>query len=328
MSSFAPTALMIICLTTLLIGIFMGRIIIPILKRVHASQTEREELKSHKKKEGTPTMGGFIFIITIVLVSLFSLEYIKEALPVLLLSVGFGVVGFLDDYLKVVLKRSDGLKAKQKFLLQFVICILFIFYMYKTGHNMDFDVPFLKGVTINFGLLTAPFLFFVIGGTVNGVNFTDGLDGLASSVTVIVSLFFMLVPMLSGYGFGSGYTFFSVIVTGALLAFLVFNVYPAKTFMGDTGSLFLGGYVSGMAIMLNIPIYIVLFGFIYLAEVLSVIIQVTYFKRTKGKRIFRMAPIHHHYELGGMSETRIVYLFSLVTLGLCIVSLLSIMEFI
>lgn len=311
-----------ICLlfVAFVIGLIAGKPIIPFLRGLKASQTEREELTSHKKKEGTPTMGGFIFIIAITITSLIFFNETKDSVPVIALALGFGAIGFIDDYLKVVKRRPDGFIAWQKFLLQLVICALFLFYLYRIGMDLTIKIPFVSDGSLNLSLLTGPFMFFAIVGTVNGVNFTDGLDGLASSVTLVVTIFFAA----SSFVLFPGLVPLSVIVAGALMAFLCYNVYPAKTFMGDTGSLFLGGYVAGMAVMLRLPIFILLFGFIYLVEVLSVIIQVTYFKKTHGKRIFRMAPIHHHYELSGWSETRIVYVFSLVTAVLCLVCIMGI----
>lgn len=307
-------------LLTFGIGLILSKPLIPFLRNLNASQTEREELKSHKKKEGTPTMGGFIFIVAITIVSFIFIKYAKDSFPALFLAIGFGIIGFLDDYLKVVLHRSDGLIAWQKFLLQFVICAGFIFYLYKTFGEVAIIIPFTGGYEFSFGILTIPFLFFVIVGTVNGVNFTDGLDGLSSSVTLVVTCFFAAASFL----LNQSQMALPVIVAGGLMAFLAVNVYPAKTFMGDTGSLFLGGYVAGMAILLKLPLFILIVGFIYLIEVLSVIIQVTYFKKTKGKRIFKMAPIHHHFELSGFSETRIVYLFSLVTAVLSLIGILGV----
>lgn len=311
---------MMYIILTFLVGLVIGRPIIAFLKNLHASQTEREELTEHKKKEGTPTMGGFIFIIAITLVFFVCFKDTKDALPIMLFSLGYGLIGFLDDFLKVVLKRSDGLIAWQKFLLQVVLTAGFIFYLYRySGIEMTFIIPF-AGTGIDFGILTIPFLLIAIIGTVNGVNFTDGLDGLASSVTTAVMVFFAIAATMLNPGIFP----IQIIGVGGLLAFLVFNVYPAKTFMGDTGSLFLGGFVASTAVCLRMPIFIVLVGFIYLAEVLSVIIQVSYFKATHGKRVFRMAPIHHHFELGGWSETRTVYIFTLVTILLSLISILGI----
>lgn len=298
------------------IALIIGKPIIRALRRKKASQTEREEFVGHESKEGTPTMGGIIFIIAITAGFFIFFPFIRPVLPVLLFSLGFGVIGFIDDYLKVVKRKSDGFKARQKFALQILLSGGFCLYLQLTGFDMSFMIPFVGTVAVH------PIVFWIVTiiailGTVNGVNFTDGMDGLCTGVTVVVTIFYGVMAMI----LYQDYVVFISLVLGALLAFLVYNVYPAKTFMGDTGSLFLGGYVIGMAIMFRMTAFIPIIGFIYLVEVLSVIIQVTYFKRTGGKRIFRMAPIHHHFELGGYSETRVVYLFSLVTVGLCFVAL-------
>lgn len=307
-------------ITCFIIAWAIGPMVIRFLKGLHASQTEREELASHQKKEGTPTMGGFIFLIAIVAASFVFLPGHLENVPVLMLMLGFGVIGFIDDFLKVVLHRSDGLIAWQKFLLQIVVATVFIVYLSEYSNvSMTLRIPFLYGETLDIGLFIYPLLYLMILGTVNGVNFTDGLDGLATTVTLVVAGFFAIWALLSG----QDVYILPIMVIGALMGFLVFNVYPAKVFMGDTGSLALGGFVAGMACVMNLPIFIILIGFIYLIEVISVILQVLYFKKTKGKRIFRMAPIHHHYELGGWSETRIVAIFSIVTALLCLLSFIA-----
>ena len=234
--------------------------------------------------------------------------------------VGFGVIGFLDDYLKVVLRRSDGLLAWQKMLCQLVVTTVFAVYMVKFSDvSLTMLLPFSGGKYWDIGWLAIPVMYFAVIGTVNGVNFTDGLDGLATSVTIIVATFFTVVAV----GTNSGIEPITCAVVGALMGFLLFNVYPASVFMGDTGSLALGGFVAATAYMLQMPIFLLIVGLIYLVEVLSVIIQVTYFKKTGGKRIFRMAPIHHHFELGGWSETRVVAVFSIVTAILCLVALIG-----
>ncbi len=251
-------------LIAFVISAVLGPVIIPFLRKLKVGQTEREELKSHLKKTGTPTMGGLIILAGTLGTSLLFVKDYPKIIPILFLTVGFGVIGFLDDYLKVVLRRS-------------------------------------------------------VIGTVNGVNFTDGLDGLASSVTVLVATFFTVVAV----GTKSGIEPITCAVAGALLGFLLFNVYPAKVFMGDTGSLALGGFVAATAYMLQMPLFIPIVGFIYMIEVISVMLQVSYFKATHGKRIFRMAPIHHHFELGGWSETRVVAVFSVVTALLALVALMA-----
>lgn len=301
------------------LSVIMGPVVIPILRKLKMKQTEREDgVQSHLKKAGTPTMGGVIILASIVLTSLFFIKECPKIIPIMFVTVGFGLIGFLDDYLKVVMKRSDGLFPKQKMGLQILVTAVFAFYIVKVANvPLTMLIPFTNGKYLDLGFLAIPMLFIVIIGTVNGVNFTDGLDGLASSVTVLVATFFTVVAI----GTKSGIEPITCAVVGALLGFLLFNVYPASVFMGDTGSLALGGFVASTAYMLQMPLFIVLVGMIYLVEVLSVIIQVTYFKKTGGKRIFKMAPIHHHFELCGWSETRVVAVFSIVTAILCLVAL-------
>ena len=298
------------------IATILGPIVIPFLRRLKVGQTEREELESHQIKTGTPTMGGLIILAAIVITSLFYVLRYPKIIPIVFLTVGFGVIGFLDDYLKVVLRRSDGLLAWQKMLLQIVVTTIFAVYLVRyTDVSLTMLVPFSGGHYIDLGWLAIPLMYFAVIGTVNGVNFTDGLDGLASSVTVLVAVFFTVVAV----GMNSGIEPVTCAVVGALLGFLLFNVYPASVFMGDTGSLALGGFVAATAYMLQMPLFILIVGLIYLVEVLSVIIQVTFFKLTHGKRIFKMAPIHHHFELSGWLETRVVAVFSIITALLCLI---------
>lgn len=303
------------------ISVVLGPLVIPFLKRLKVGQTERTEgPESHLKKNGTPTMGGILFLISVVVTSLLFVKDYPRIVPILFLTLGFGLIGFLDDYIKVVLKRSMGLRAWQKFVLQIVVTGVFVFYLRRyTDVSLAMKVPFMEGVYLDFGWWNIPILFFIVIGTVNGTNFTDGLDGLASSVTVLVATFFTVVAI----GTGSGIEPITCAVVGALLGFLLFNVHPASVFMGDTGSLALGGFVAATAYMMQMPIYIAIVGFIYLLEVVSVILQVSYFKMTGGKRIFKMAPIHHHFELCGWSETRVVAVFSIVTALLCLVALMG-----
>ncbi len=302
------------------ISAVLGPIVIPFLRRLKVGQTERAELESHLKKNGTPTMGGLMILASIVITSLFYVKDYPKIIPILFMTVGFGVIGFLDDYLKVVLRRSDGLLAWQKMLCQLVVTTVFAVYMVLySGVSLTMLIPFSGGLYLNLGWLTIPLMYVAVIGTVNGVNFTDGVDGLASSVTVIVATFFSVVAI----GTNAGIEPITCAVAGALLGFLLFNVHPASVFMGDTGSLALGGFVISTAYMLQMPLFIIIVGLIYLVEVLSVMIQVTYFKKTGGKRIFRMAPIHHHFELGGWSETRVVAVFSIVTALLCMLALLA-----
>ena len=302
------------------ISALLGPIVIPFLRRLKVGQTERKELESHLKKNGTPTMGGLMILASIIITSVFYVKDYPNIVPILFMTVGFGVIGFLDDYLKVVLRRSDGLLAWQKMLCQIVVTTVFAVYM---GCYSDVPltmlIPFSGGKYLDLGWGAFPVLYLAVIGTVNGTNFTDGLDGLASSVTIMVATFFSVVAI----GTNAGIAPITCAVVGALLGFLLFNVYPASVFMGDTGSLALGGFVVSAAYMMQMPLFIVIVGLIYLVEVLSVIIQVTYFKKTGGKRIFRMAPIHHHFELGGWSETRVVAVFSITTAILCMIALLG-----
>ena len=301
--------------------VIMGPVIIPILRRLKMGQTEREDgVKSHLKKTGTPTMGGVIILLSIVITSVFYIKDYPKILPILFVTLGFGLIGFLDDYLKVVMRRSDGLYPKQKMALQIVVTAIFAFYILKfTDVSLAMLLPFSGGKYLNIGWLAVPVMFIAGIGTVNGVNFTDGLDGLASSVTVLVATFFTVVAI----GTKSGISPITCAVVGALLGFLLFNVYPASVFMGDTGSLALGGFVASTAYMLQMPIFIIIVGLVYLVEVVSVIIQVTYFKKTGGKRFFKMAPIHHHFELCGWSETKVVAVFSIITAILCLIALMA-----
>ena len=265
-------------------------------------------------------MGGLIILAGVLLTSLLFLKDYPKVIPILFLTAGFGVIGFLDDYLKVVLRRSDGLLAWQKMLLQIAVTGIFAYYLLNyTDISLLMKIPFLKDRYLDLGAGAVPLMFFVVIGTVNGVNFTDGLDGLASSVTILVATFFSVVAV----GAQSGIEPVTCAVVGALLGFLLFNVYPAKVFMGDTGSLALGGFVAAAAYMLQMPLFLPIVGFIYMVEVISVVIQVGYFKATHGRRFFRMAPIHHHFELCGWSETRVVAVFSIVTALLCLTALMA-----
>ena len=302
------------------ISVVLGPVIIPFLRRLKMGQTERTEgVQSHLKKAGTPTMGGVIFLIATAITALFYVGDYPKIIPVLFLTLGFGIIGFLDDYLKVVLKRSDGLLPWQKFLLQVVLTAIFVFYIVKyTDISLTMRIPFWSGHFLNLGWLAIPVLFFAVIGTVNGVNFTDGLDGLAASVTTLIAVFLTVIAV----GTNAGIHPVICAVIGALLGFLCFNTHPAKVFMGDTGSLALGGFVVSAAYMLKIPLFIPIVAFIYFIEVLSVIIQVTYYKKTK-KRIFKMAPIHHHFELSGWPETKVVSIFSIVTAVLCLIGMLA-----
>jgi phospho-N-acetylmuramoyl-pentapeptide-transferase len=296
-------------------------IVIPFLRKLKFGQFVRDDgPQSHLKKAGTPTMGGLIILVSILLTSLLYIRRYSELIPVLFMTLGFGIIGFLDDYIKVVMKRSLGLKPLQKMFGQFIVTVVFVCYYYNVAHmTATIRIPFMNSFFTMPDWLFIIFVFIVVLGTVNGVNFTDGLDGLASSVTLIVAVFFTVVSL----GMNSGVEPITCAVVGSLMGFLLFNVYPAKVFMGDTGSLALGGFVAGVAYAMQMPLFIILVGLIYLIEVLSVMIQVSYFKATHGKRIFKMAPIHHHFELCGWSETRVVAVFSVVTAIMCLIALLA-----
>ena len=299
-----------------------GPVVIPVLRKMKVGQTVRDDgPQTHLKKNGTPTMGGLIFLLSVVVTSLFSVKDYPKIIPILFVTVGFGIVGFLDDYIKVVLRRSEGLTPGQKMAGQILVTAVFAWYMVSYSDvGLEMLIPFSGGVYLNPGFLSVPLLFAAVIGTVNGTNFTDGLDGLASSVTIMVAVFFTVVAI----GTGSGISPVTCAVTGGLLGFLLFNVYPASVFMGDTGSLALGGFVASTAYMLRLPLFILIVGLIYVVEVLSVMIQVTYFKATHGKRFFKMAPIHHHFEKCGWSETRVVAVFSIVTALCCLIALAAV----
>ena len=300
------------------IAVLIGPKIIELLRRLKAGQTERAEgLESHQKKTGTPTMGGIIFLIPVVIIGIFYGRTHKEVIPVLILTIGFGIIGFLDDYIKVVRKHNLGLRAWQKILGQFVVTVLFSLYVQNfTDISLAMKVPF-TSIVLDFGFWNIPILFFIALGTANGTNFTDGVDGLCASVTAVVAAFFAVAGMHYG---ATGAEVMSSAMVGSLLGYLVYNVYPGKVMMGDTGSLAIGGFVTGVAYVMQMPIFIAIAGFIYALEVISVIMQVSYFKITHGKRIFRMAPIHHHFEKGGWSETKVVNVFTTITILLCLLS--------
>lgn len=298
-----------------------GHFLIPFLRRVKAGQTERTDgPKSHLSKTGTPNMGGIMILLGLAAASLCMVPRYPEVIPVLFLTAGFGAVGFIDDYLKVVKKQSDGLNPGQKMALQIVIALIFALYVTKIhAIPLAMKIPFLAGKYLDLKFLNVPALLFIAVATVNGTNFTDGVDGLSSCVTIATALFFTIAAAFSGSGAAAS----GGAMIGALLGFLVYNAHPAKIFMGDTGSLALGGFITAMAYMLQLPLFIPIVGFIYFIEVVSVIIQVGYFKKTHGKRIFRMAPIHHHFELGGWSEVKVVAIFTIVTVILSAAALLG-----
>lgn len=300
------------------IVVAMGPFMIPWLKKLKVGNVEREELKSHQSKNGTPMMGGLMIIAAVTVVTVIYGVILKhyEILPVAIYSVAYGFIGFIDDYLKVVKKKSDGFKAWQKMLCQILVTGGFLAYMIIANVSFEMIVPFGMGKTVDMGFFAYPVLFLGMIGTANGVNFSDGVDGLCSSVTAVVGAFFGIICLQNG----SELSIICGAFIGAVLGFLMHNLHPAKVFMGDTGSLALGGFVAAIAYMLQMPMFIVLAGLIYWVEILSVMLQVGYFKATKGKRIFRMAPIHHHFELGGWSETQVVGKFTIFTIFMSIIA--------
>ncbi len=297
-------------------------LLIPFLRKLKFGQYIREEgPQSHQKKSGTPTMGGIVIVLSIAITSILYINKYPDLVPVLFATVGFGIIGFMDDYIKVVMKRSMGLRAWQKLVGQILVTAILCFYLLNyTDVGTAMLIPFSGGKYIEVSFFFIPIFFLAFLGTVNGSNFTDGLDGLESSVTLLIATFFTVVAI----AMESGISPITGAAAGSLLAFLLYNVYPAKVFMGDTGSLALGGFVVMSAYMLRMPLFIMIVALIYLVEVLSVMLQVSYFKLTGGKRIFKMAPIHHHFELMGWSETRVVAVFSIVTTILCLIALMGI----
>lgn len=311
-----------------LVTVVLGPVLIPWLHKLKFGQQILEDGPTwHQKKSGTPTMGGLMFIagVTVAAVVALAVRYDVHLLMMLLVSLGFGAIGFIDDYVKVVKKRNLGLTAIQKFSLQAVLAVVYVVVLNMTGSlEREIVIPFCDFTLTMPWWLYIPFILIVVTGTVNAVNLTDGLDGLAASITTVVSLFFAL----AGIWAASHSTFlFALAILGGCLGFLLFNKYPAKVFMGDTGSLFLGGAISVMAVGLKMPLILVIVGFVYLFETLSVILQVASFKLT-GKRIFKMSPIHHHFEMCGWKEKKIVAVFTLATVVLCILGVLAIVPFV
>ena len=302
------------------VSVILSPVIIPFLKKLKAGQTVRDDgPKTHLKKTGTPTMGGIIILLSVVITSIFYVRDYPKILPVLFLTLGFGIIGFLDDYIKVVLKRAMGLTPFQKLAGQIIVTGIFACYVTQILKlDLAMKIPYLRNQFLDFGIWNIPVMFLIVLATVNGTNFTDGLDGLAGSVTVIIATFFSVIAI----GMKSGIEPVTCAVAGALLGFLLFNVYPASVFMGDTGSLALGGFVAATAYIMQMQLFIPIVGFVYAVEVLSVVLQVVYYRISGGKRIFKMAPLHHHFELCGWSETKIVACFSIVTAILCLMALM------
>ena len=314
-----------ICIAALLIGFIvaalLGPIFIPVLIKLKFGQSIREiGPKWHEKKSGTPTMGGIIFMVALAISAavLYKFMDLKSAL-VLFCAFGFGIVGFLDDFIKVVLKRNLGLRAWQKLALQIIVSVVFVLIGLDKGIlSVVIKIPF-TDIVWNMGWVYIPFAIFVLLAVVNGVNLTDGIDGLATSVTIVVMLFFAVV--ISAMNIVS-VSLICYALVGALLGFLLYNKNPAKVFMGDTGSLMLGGMVGALSLVTGNPLILILVGIIYFIETLSVIMQVTSFKLT-GKRIFKMSPIHHHFEMCGWNEKKIDLLFTLVTVAFCVLAYLE-----
>jgi len=304
------------------ITIILGPILIPLLRKLKIGQNVRDNgPKTHLKKSGTPTMGGVIMLIALLITVLTSGKINKDMFVLLVSTFGFGLIGFVDDYIKVKKERSLGLKPYQKIIGQVVLAVLLAVYQSNTSVlGTKIIIPFVEGKFLDLGPFYVPFIAFVVVGTVNSVNLTDGLDGLASGVTLIIMAFFGLVGLNWGM---SSVSVFSAAMTGACLGFLIYNSYPARVFMGDTGSLALGGAVSAIAILLNLPLVIPIVGFIYFIEAISVIIQVLSFKLT-GKRVFLMAPLHHHFEQKGWPETKVVAVFWITTVLFCLIGIVSI----
>lgn len=321
------TSIIVATIIAFAVSIILCPIVIPMLRRLKFGQYIREEgPKSHQSKSGTPTMGGMIILAGVIVTSIIFIvmEHNYKIVPVLFVTVGFGLIGFLDDYIKVVKKRNLGLTEMQKMAGQILVSAIFCVYLIQySGNGTSVIIPFTHGAE-----WTMPIWLFVIFemiaviGTVNGSNFTDGLDGLATSVTIVIAVFFTAVSA------GKGTEPISAAFVGALMGFFLYNVYPARVFMGDTGSLALGGYVAAIAFVLKMPIFIIIVAFIYLIEVISVMLQVSWFKYTKkkygeGRRIFRMAPLHHHFQEGGYTETQVVAAFAVVTAIFCMVGYLA-----
>ncbi|PRR78751.1 Phospho-N-acetylmuramoyl-pentapeptide-transferase [Clostridium liquoris] len=308
-------------LVAFFLSILGGPLLIPILHKLKFGQNIREEgPRSHQKKAGTPTMGGIIFILaSLISMMILVKKPSDEAMFALYAFIAFGFIGFIDDFLKIVHKKNLGLRAYQKMILLIIVSFAFAYY---AANNPDIGtsiiIPF-TGKSFDLGKLYIPFIIIYFSATTNAVNLTDGLDGLATSITILVMTFFAIVSYIMGH-----YTLsvFCAVLSGSLLGFLRYNAFPAQVFMGDTGSLALGGAVAAVAMILKLPLLVIIVGGIYVIETLSVILQVASFKLT-GKRIFKMAPLHHHFELSGWHETKVVSVFSIITVILCMIAFLS-----
>lgn len=320
-----------ILLVTFAISVVLGFIIIPILKKLKVGQIERDDGPvSHLKKQGTPTMGGIIMILAMVISVVGAYVYLtasnqgelaQKLFPMLLLTIGFGAIGFIDDYKKLVLKNTDGLKPSYKMLGLLIISVAYVLFLIE-GLKIGTDtyIPIIKQTITLPMYVYVPAAILVILATTNAINLTDGIDGLSSSVCAIIITCLTVIGIIQEV---QEVAVFGSIVVGAVLGFLMFNLHPAKVFMGDTGSLLLGGVISGLALYLKMPLLLLIIALIPVIETLSVMIQVVYFKKT-GKRVFKMAPLHHHFELSGWKENKVVIVFSLITLVLCVLGIVTI----
>lgn len=318
-----------VLLISFAVAVALALIIIPILKKVKVGQIEREDgPQSHLKKQGTPTMGGIIFMLSIVICTIGSyiylninenLETARKLIPILCLTIGFGIVGFVDDFKKLVLHNTKGLKPSHKMLGLLIISVLYVLFILRfTDHGTGIFIPIIKTEITLPSFLYIPFAILVILATTNAINLTDGVDGLSSSVCAIIITCLTVIAMVKG---AVEVAILGSIAVGSILGFLMFNLNPAKVMMGDTGSLFLGGLISCLALYLKLPLLLIVIALIPILETLSVILQVYYYKKT-GNRIFKMAPLHHHFELSGWNENKVVRVFSVVTLLMCIIGIL------
>ena len=306
-------------------NIILVPMLIPSLKRLKFGQFIRDDGPSgHAKKAGTPTMGGITIILSFLLAAMIFMRGNPEAMAIVMVTVGFGIIGFLDDFIKITKKRSLGLRAYQKFFGQIVISVAFVLY-WRTleSYSTLILIPFFPELELNLGILYPIFACFIFLGSTNGANITDGLDGLAAGVTAIIAMFFLFAALIHG---SPAMPVIGAAV-GSLLGFLLFNSHPAKLFMGDTGSLALGGFIAAVSLMLRMPLFLVIVAIIYVIETLIVIIQVGYFRMTGGKRFFKMAPIHHTFELNGWPETKVVAFFNVITAMACLLGYLAMQGF-
>ena len=319
-----------VLLLSFFITVILALIIIPILKKLKIGQNERDDgPESHMKKQGTPTMGGVIIMLVKVISAIGGVIYyykdeinvVQNILPLLFITFGFGLIGFIDDFKKLVLKNTEGLKPMYKMIGLLIISVIFVLYLIKfVDVGTETYIPFLK-IYIDMPIwIYIPFAIFVILATTNAINLTDGIDGLAASISAIIITFLTVVSIMFDV---KEITIFGTILIGACIGFLLFNMHTAKIFMGDTGSLLLGGVIAALSLYLKIPFLLIIVAIIPILETLSVMIQVAYFKKT-GKRILKMAPLHHHFELSNWKESKIVSIFSMITLIACIIGLFAI----